>query len=74
MLPITGCAVLLVLNPVGPVHTVFTVTGMSTAGLNSTVQVRVILEYLYSWMGLTGSLFKHTENGGIAEKYEEYKN
>ena len=25
----------------GPIHTVFTVTGMSTDGLNSTVQVRV---------------------------------
>ena len=25
----------------GPVHTVFTVTGTSTAGLNSTVQVRL---------------------------------
>ena len=28
----------------GPVHTVFTVTGTSTAGLNSTVQVRVTLD------------------------------
>ena len=27
----------------GPVHTVFTVTGTSTDGLNSTVQVRVTL-------------------------------
>ena len=41
MLPITGCAVLVVINPAGPVHTVFTVTGISTDGLNSTVQVRV---------------------------------
>ena len=32
---------LVVINPAGPVHTVFTVTGISTAGLNSTVQVRV---------------------------------
>ena len=34
---------LVVLNPAGPVHTVFTVTGTSTAGLNSmcTVQFRV---------------------------------
>ena len=31
-------------TPVGPVHTMFTVTGTSTAGLNSTVQVRVMLE------------------------------
>ena len=30
-----------VINPAGPVHTVFTVTGTSTAGLNITVQVRV---------------------------------
>ena len=29
---------------VGPVHSVFTVTGTSTAGLNSTVQVRVTLD------------------------------
>ena len=28
----------------GPVHIVFTVTGTSTAGVNSTVQVRVTLE------------------------------
>ena len=41
MLPITGCAVVVVINPAGPVHTVFTVTGTSTDGLNSTVQVRV---------------------------------
>ena len=37
----TGCAVVVFLNPAGPVHTVFTVTGTSTAGLNTTVQVRV---------------------------------
>ena len=30
--------------PSGPVHSVFTVTGTSTAELNSTVQVRVTLE------------------------------
>lgn len=41
MLPITGCAVLVVVKSAGPLHTVFTVTGISTAGLNSTVQVRV---------------------------------
>ena len=32
---------LVVINPAGPVHIVFTVTGTSTDGLNSTVQVRV---------------------------------
>ena len=32
---------LVVMNPAGLVNTAFTVTGTSTAGLNSTVQVRV---------------------------------
>ena len=41
MLPITGCAVPVVTNPSGLVNAVFTVTGTSTAGLNSTAQVRV---------------------------------
>ena len=44
MFPAIACAVLVVLNPAGPVHTMFTVTGTSTAGLNSTVQVRVTLD------------------------------
>ena len=44
LLPITGCAVLVIITPPGPVHTVFTVTGTSTNGLNSTVQVRVMVE------------------------------
>ena len=44
MLPITGCAVLVVMDPSGLVNTVFTVTGASTAGLNSTVQVRVTVD------------------------------
>ena len=39
--PETGCAILAVKYPSGPVHTVFTVTGTSTDGLNSTVQARV---------------------------------
>ena len=42
MLPITGCAMLVDMNPSGVVNTVLTVTGTSiTAGLNSTAQVRV---------------------------------
>ena len=41
MLPITGCAVLGIVNPSSVVHSVLTVTGTSTAGLNSTAQVRV---------------------------------
>ena len=44
MLPITGCAVLVRMNPSSVVNTVFTVTGISTAGLNSTAQVRVIAD------------------------------
>ena len=41
VLPITGYAVALLINPAGPVHTVFTVTGTSTAELKTTVQVGV---------------------------------
>ena len=43
MLPITGCAVLVRTNPSSVVNTVLTVTGIFTAGLNSTAQVRVML-------------------------------
>ena len=35
---------LVVMNPVGVVNTVFTITGISTAGVNSTVQVRVTVD------------------------------
>ena len=62
MLPITGCAVLVFINPFGPVHTVLTVTGTSTAGLNSTVQVRVTSDPT-GWIGLIGSLVTVTEVG-----------
>ena len=41
VLPITGCDVIVFINPADPVHTEVTVTETSTAGLNSTVQVRV---------------------------------
>ena len=44
MLPITGCAVVVLINPSGPVHTVFTVTETFTAELNTTVQVRVTVD------------------------------
>ena len=44
MPPITGCVVLAIVNPSDGVNTVFTVTGTSTAGLNSTVQIRVTLD------------------------------
>ena len=64
MLPLLGRAVLIALNPAGPVHNVFTVTGTSTAELNSTVQIKVRTS-LYrsdkSW--LAGSLVTLTEIG-----------
>ena len=62
MLPAIACAVLVVLNPAGPVHTVFTVTGTSTAGLNSTVQVRVTGDPT-GRIGLGRSLVTLTEVG-----------
>ena len=46
----------------GPVHTVFTVTGTSTAGLKPTVQVRVTSDPT-GQMGLTGSLVTVKEYG-----------
>ena len=62
MLPITGCAVVVFINPAGPVHTVVTVTGTSTAGSKSTVQVRVTSEGT-GQIGLAGLLVMFTEFG-----------
>ena len=62
VLPAIACAVLVVLNPAGPVHTMFTVTGTSTAGLNSTVQVRVTVDPI-GRMGISGILVIVTEFG-----------
>ena len=39
-----GCIVLLDMNPAGPVHTVFTITGISTNRLNSTVHISIMLD------------------------------
>ena len=55
MLPITGCAALIIINLFGPVHAVVTVTGAFTAGVISTVQIRVTSDPT-GRMGLTGSL------------------
>ena len=55
---------LIVIDSSGLVHSVFTVTGTSTAGPNSTVQVRVTLGYSKDSIGLTGSLIMVTEFGG----------
>ena len=48
-------------TPSGPVNSVFTFSGTSTPGLNSTVQVRVTSDP--TWMGLTGMLVTVTEVG-----------
>ena len=60
---------LVVINPSGPVHTVFTVTGTFTEGLNSTVQVRVTLDPI-GRIGLTGSLVRTTEFGFGTKKIQ----
>ena len=64
VLPITGCAVLVVINPSGPVHNVFTVTEIFSTGLNSTIQVRLTVDPI-GLMGLAGSLVMFTEVGGV---------
>ena len=51
----------------GPVHTVYTVTGTSTFGLNSTVQVSMTLDPT-GWMGLGLSLVTTTEDGAGTEE------
>ena len=65
MLPITDCAVAVVINPAGPVHTVVTVTETSTAGLNITVQVRVTADST-GRIGEAGILEIFTEFGAGA--------
>ena len=62
-LPITDCAVLVVINPAGPLHTVVTITGTSIASLNSTVQVKVTLTVSIGRMGLVGTLVMLTDMG-----------
>lgn len=39
-----GCIVLILINPLGPVHVVFTVTETSTTGLTFIVQVSIMLD------------------------------
>ena len=65
MLPITGCAVVVVINPAGPVHTVVTVTGTSTAGSKSTAQLRLTSDPT-GRMGEAGNLVICTEFGAGA--------
>ena len=49
-------------TPDGPVQTVLTVTGISTAGLSSTMHVRITSDGT-GQIGLTGSLVSSTELG-----------
>ena len=72
MLPITGCAVLVDMNPSGPVNTVLTVTGISTAGLNSTAQVRVTSDPK-GGMGLGMLLDSVTVGAGTAKLWQKWK-
>ena len=69
MLPIIGCAVLARMNPSGVVNTVLTVTGISTAGLNSTAQVRVTSDPK-GGMGLGMLLDNDTEVGAGTAKLQ----
>ena len=57
------CPVLVVVNPFGPVHTVFTVTGVSTTRLSSTMQVKVTLAVPIGRMGLAGMLIMLADTG-----------
>lgn len=59
---------LVVIKPAGPVHTVTTVTGISTIGLNSTAQVTVTSDPT-GRIGLSGTLVTVTDVGdGTDEK------
>jgi hypothetical protein len=61
--------VLVVINPAGPVHSVTTVTAISTIGLNSTAQVTVVADPT-GRIGLSGTLVTVTDVGGTAKKKE----
>ena len=62
LLPTTASAVLEILNSAGPLHSVFTITETSTAGLNSIVQVRLMFDPM-GRMGLELLLVTTTESG-----------
>ena len=72
--PVTGCDMLLVINSLGLCHATSTVTGTSTAGLNSTctVQVRLTADPI-GRTGLEVLLDKITEVGaGTVNKTDYY--
>lgn len=64
MLPVTDCAVLVIINPAGPVHSVATFTSTFKSGFNFTVQVRLIVDPMdVERMGLEIPLDSITELG-----------
>lgn len=64
---------LVIINPAGPVHTVFTVTGISTAGLKYTVHIRVIEEPI-GRIGLRTLLDTITKMGDGTARKNNYIN
>ena len=60
-------------NPIGVVNTVFTVTGTSTAGLNSTAQVKVTSDPK-GGIGLEMLLDSNTEVGAGTAKMKDNQN
>ena len=69
MLSPSGCAMLVIMNPAGPVHSVVTVTGISTTEPSSTVQVTVTADPT-GLIGLIGILVTVTDVGGGTSKIE----
>ena len=68
MSPITGCEVLIVLNPAGPVNSVFTLTGIFASELNSTCTIQISDPFGHTGVGLLADSF--TEIGaGTTIKY-----
>ena len=61
------------MNPAGVKNIVFTVTGTSTAGLNSTAQVRVTSDPI-GGMGLGMLLDSITEVGAGTANYDRIRN
>ena len=70
VLPIIGCALLVIINPAGPIHSVITFSVTSTAGFSCTVHVRVMVDPIDNgWMGLE-VLLDITTKSGVDETAE----
>jgi hypothetical protein len=65
VLSIVGGAILVVVNPAGPVHKMDTTTGTFTAGINSTLQVKFCEDP--ATISPTGRIIV-TETGGGTKK------